>query len=590
MPDARDLRVHDPQLYFAEDGNPRSERFGDIYYSLQDGLSETRAVFLSGCHMPDIWVDRPAFTVAELGFGTGLNIAALLQMWAEHRATERIPKSVQRFLDTNARQKSHLHIFSIEAFLMTRDEAARALNAWPELAPFSEAILNQWPKSRHGFHIMEFPQWGARLTLALMDVREALTQWNGKADAWFLDGFSPALNPDMWAEDVLGLIGQRSKPAARLATFTVAGAVRRGLNEAGFAVSKQPGFGKKRERLEAVFGGEVTPSPIKIPRILVMGAGIAGCSLSYALSSVGLDHDLCDPNGLGAQASGNRAALVTSRLDAGGGAISQLFADAHAYATELYRRLSPQAILRDGVLQRARTERDRTRFEKVAAQPCFAGDALQPHDDGLFMAEALAVEPLAVLNALIGGRMIHAAPRRDIDSYDHVFWAVGAGVWDQSFAADLDLRPVRGQVEVATAEADIPPQAWGGYAIPVPEGVLFGATHDREDRLTDIRDADRLRNIDTLSKALPELAAGIEPSRLTSRASVRVTTRDHLPVAGTLSPGIHVLTGLGGRAFCLAPILALDLVAQVFDIPSSLMASARHLVQIERVLTTNDLM
>ncbi|WAC49310.1 tRNA (5-methylaminomethyl-2-thiouridine)(34)-methyltransferase MnmD [Asticcacaulis sp. SL142] len=573
MSDARDLRVHDPQLYFAEDGNPRSERFGDIYYSLQDGLSETRAVFLNGCHMPDIWADRPAFTVAELGFGTGLNIAALLQMWAEHRA-----------------QTNHLHIFSIEAFLMTRDEAARALNAWPELAPFSEAILNQWPKSRRGFHIMEFPKWGARLTLALTDVREALTQWNGKADAWFLDGFSPVLNPDMWAEDVLSLIGQRSRTGARLATFTVAGAVRRGLTEAGFSVSKQPGFGKKRERLEAVFGGETAASLIKTPRILVMGAGIAGCSLSYALSSLGLDHDLCDPNGLGAQASGNRAALVTPRLDAGGGAVAQLYADAHAYATCLYRRMCPQAILRDGVLQRAQTERDRTRFEKVATQPCFAGDALQPHDDGLWMAEALAVEPLAVLEALTFGRTVHASPPHDIDSYDHVFWAVGAGVWDQTFASHLDLRPVRGQVEVATAEAQILAQAWGGYAIPLPEGVLFGATHDREDRGADIRDADRLRNIDTLSKALPELAAGIDPSRLTSRASVRVTTRDHLPVAGTLSPGVHSLTGLGGRAFCLAPILAQDLVAQVFDIPSPLMAPARHLVQIERVLTTNDLM
>lgn len=560
----------DPQLYFADDGNPRSERFGDIYYSLQDGLSETRAVFLRGCNMPDIWAGRRQFCVAELGFGTGLNIAALMQMWADNRF-----------------QNSHLHIFSIEAFLMSREDAARALNSWPELAPFAEAILNQWPKSRHGFHIMEFPQWGVRLTLALMDVRSALSEWAGTADAWFLDGFSPALNPDMWADDVLSLIGQRSRPGARLATFTVAGAVRRGLTDAGFEVSKQPGFGKKRERLEAVFVGAAMPDSIQFPRILIMGAGIAGACLSNALSFLGLDHDLCDPGGLGAQASGNRAALVTPRLDAGGGAVAQLYADAHSYATGLYRRLCPQAVLHDGVLQRAQTDRDRTRFEKVMAQPCFAGDTLLSHDDGLWMAEALAVEPLAVLEALIGGRRVQPQPPQDIDSYDHVFWAVGAGVWEQPYAAHLDLRPVRGQVEVAALRADIPPQAWGGYAIPLPEGVLFGATHDREDRAVDIRDADRLKNIDTLSRALPEMAARIDAAHLTSRASVRVTTRDHLPVAGTLSPGVHALTGLGGRAFCLAPILAQDLVAQVFDVPSPLMASARHLVQIERVLTVS---
>lgn len=258
-----------PLLTWTEEGEPRSGRFGDVYFSRDDGLAETRAVFLEGCGLPDAWMGRDHFTVAELGFGTGLNIAALLYLWRRTRP-----------------EGGRLHIFSIEGFPLTAAEAARALGAWPALAEATEALIANWPAATPGFHRVDLPGFDAVLDLAVGDAAWALEQWSGVADAWFLDGFSPALNPGMWSPEVMALIAERSALGARLATFTVAGAVRRGLAGQGFIVEKRPGHGRKRERLEARLPSVFEPSPP--PRVAVIGAGIAGASVARALKAQGL--------------------------------------------------------------------------------------------------------------------------------------------------------------------------------------------------------------------------------------------------------------------------------------------------------------
>ena len=571
---------NDPGLFFADDGAPRSARFGDIYYSLQDGLAESRAVFLDGCHLPQGWQGRDRFTVLELGFGTGLNIAALMQLWATHRPAVR----------------AHLHIFSIEGFLMEAGAAGQALSAWPELESYAKALLDQWPASRNGFHHMDFPQWGVSVTLALMDVRTALGAWRGGADAVFLDGFSPALNADMWSEDILALVGTHCHPGAGLGTFTVAGAVRRGLQAAGFAAEKCPGFGRKRERLEAVFtkGHEVSRThPVR--RIAVVGAGIGGCALVQQARWLGLDVDLFDAEGVGAGASGNAVALVTPRLDAGYNAISALFADAYAYAGSLYRRLCPQAIVGEGVSQFADGPRDRSRFARIAGQTIFASgdiaafgageDPDVPAGDGLHLGRALWVRPREVLAALLDGQVPVISEVSEIpDGYDAVILACGEGIFDRPDVVDrFDLRPVRGQVEYAPATAT-PRRALscGGYAVPLDGGLLFGATHERGDRGTDVRDGDRMRNLESLAQVLPERAAALAHQPLQSRASIRVMTRDYLPAMGEVAPGLYALTGLGARGFCLAPLLARALLADLTGAPSPLAAGSETLLNISR--------
>ena len=571
-------------LTWTDDGQPRSRLFGDVYFSAQDGLAESRAVFLQGCGLPEAWAGRRRFVVGELGFGTGLNIVALLDLWRRTRPPD-----------------GRLHIFSIEAFPITADEAARALSRWPELADIAGLLCGRWPGCARGRHRVELPELGAILDLAVMDASEALASWTGAADAWFLDGFSPALNPGMWSDEILGLVAERSAPGARAATFTVAGHVRRGLAAAGFAVEKRPGFGRKRERLEASFPGAAADPPIR--RVAIVGAGIAGAAAARAVRALGGEPILVEAAHPGAGGSGNPAALVTPRLDAGLGEAARLFAQAFGRATALYAAI-PEAVLSQGVLQLAADARDEDRFTRIAASDVFEPGALglldpdgaaarlaEPAPAALDQWSAQVVDPARILAAWTGPvvQAEVATLRRD----DSVWILLDAGgreilnaevvilaaaLASRDLAPDLPLRPVRGQASWVRSPLAAPAAAWGGYVVPTADGLLFGATHDRDDAGADLRAADHARNLATLATALPGLAARIADAPLEGRASVRAVTPDRLPLAGGLGDGLFALTGFGSRGFSLAPLLAEHVAAQALGAPSPIGAAAAELV------------
>lgn len=201
-------------LTWREGGIPVSTRFDDPYFSLAGGLDETRHVFLAGNDLPQRLV--PGFHIAELGFGTGLNLLALAEM-----ATMPV-----RFT-------------SFEGFPMNIDELARAHEAFPALAPLAYALRQGWGQA-------EFTVGQVTARVIIGDVRQMLPIWDGQADAWFLDGFSPAKNPEMWGDDVMTEVARHTAPGGSFATYTAAGHVRRALDSAGFAVTRAPGFAGKR--------------------------------------------------------------------------------------------------------------------------------------------------------------------------------------------------------------------------------------------------------------------------------------------------------------------------------------------------------
>ncbi len=200
-------------------GTPVSARFDDPYFSLDAGLDETRHVFLSGNDLPARL--GPGFHVGELGFGTGLNLLALAQVW---------------------QGPGMLRFTSFEAFPISAEEMARALA--PFALPQTEALIRGWGAS-HGA-CRKITLNGIDAEILIGDARETLPAWTGRVDAWFLDGFSPAKNPELWEPALLRAVAHHSAPGATLATYSAAGAVRRNLEAAGFAITRRPGFGRKR--------------------------------------------------------------------------------------------------------------------------------------------------------------------------------------------------------------------------------------------------------------------------------------------------------------------------------------------------------
>lgn len=221
-----------PELDWRDETIPVSQRFDDPYFSLAGGLEETRHVFLTGNGLPERF--RDGFRIAELGFGTGLNLLAVL---LAHRGP------------------GHIHYTSFEAYPMPAADIARALTAFPEVTDAAEPFLRQWAA---GETILRFPNLTAQVVLG--DARETLSRWDGTADAWFLDGFSPAKNPELWAPELLMQVASHTAPGGTFATYTAAGHVRRALTDAGFAVTRQPGFGRKRHMSVGVLQASATAS------------------------------------------------------------------------------------------------------------------------------------------------------------------------------------------------------------------------------------------------------------------------------------------------------------------------------------------
>ncbi|THD85314.1 FAD-dependent oxidoreductase [Aliigemmobacter aestuarii] len=204
---------------------PVSARFDDPYFSLADGLQETRHVFLAGNGLPGRF--RPGFHIAELGFGTGLNMLAALIAW---RA---------------AGLPGALRFTSFEAYPLSAGDLARALDHFPEARAVAGPFLDQWAAG--GAAGSRRLAWdGIEAEVIVGDARLSLPAWPGRADAWFLDGFAPAKNPELWSADLMAEVAHHTVPGGSFATYTAAGHVRRALADAGFAVERQQGFGRKR--------------------------------------------------------------------------------------------------------------------------------------------------------------------------------------------------------------------------------------------------------------------------------------------------------------------------------------------------------
>ncbi|PAU76033.1 bifunctional tRNA (5-methylaminomethyl-2-thiouridine)(34)-methyltransferase MnmD/FAD-dependent 5-carboxymethylaminomethyl-2-thiouridine(34) oxidoreductase MnmC [Halomonas salipaludis] len=558
---------------------PHSLAFGDVYFSRQDGRAETEHVFVEGNDLPRRfreWCEPRPFVIGETGFGTGLNV---LCAWA----------CFTRYASPDAR----LHLVSTEKYPLARADLARALAAWPELAEAAARLVDQWPEPVAGVHRL----WlDSRVTLDLHfgDSAECLAALDGRVDAWFLDGFAPSKNPQMWQPALFEAMSRRSRDGATFATFTCAGVVKRGLKAAGFAWRKVPGFGRKREML----AGELatpsadetrratpwfTPPPPRPARhVAVIGAGLAGASVAHALARRGVRITLLDREAPGAGASGNAQGALYIKLAVAPNAHSRVYLAGLLHSRRWLEALDPEGALwqPSGVLQLANDSREAERQARFLVQyglpetvvEGVGGDSLAKRS-GLppqafsaaraldypgagwvrpqALCQRLATSPgvtfqrgeVARLAPTAHGWCLTLADGANLDA-DQVVIATAqlANRFDQT--AELPLQAIRGQVSQVSLPEGVPAPTRvicaGGYVPPPQEGVLtFGATfapHDQGDKL---READHAANLAELERTLPgylealrKAGVDLDPARMDGRAAVRAASPDKLPYAG----------------------------------------------------------
>ena len=224
--------IEPARLIYSPDDTPVSETYGDVYHSSAGGHDQARHVFLSGNGLPGRWQGRESFSILETGFGLGLNFLATWLEWRSDRA-----------------RSATLEFISVEKHPFSAGDMAAAHAAWPEFSALSEMLVSRWPPLVAGEHLVELEGGKCLLRLVFGDASEQLPLLDAAVDAIYLDGFSPAKNPDLWSPELCRTLARLSNAGATLATWSVAGHVRQSLAAAGFVVEKQPGFASKRQML-----------------------------------------------------------------------------------------------------------------------------------------------------------------------------------------------------------------------------------------------------------------------------------------------------------------------------------------------------
>lgn len=575
--------------------------FGDIYFQGGQGMDESRHVFLESNNLPRRFAKGGRFQIGECGFGSGLNFLLTWKLWLE-----------------TAPPAARLHYFSIENRPLPPDLMAKVYAQNPAIAALGDTLLRQYPPPFAGIHTIALEPGNVTLTLYFGEAEAALRELDASLDAWFLDGFAPAKNPDIWQDDLLTHIARNTKTGGTFATFTAAGAVRRGLETAGFAVTKTKGYGRKREMLTGI-RREDGKKPSAPSSALILGAGIAGCSAAAALARAGLDVTLIEGGeGPAARTSGNPAGLVYPKLTAAPSPAGDFYLHAFLFARRLLDQI-PEGVFKPcGVLHLALDDEDKARHQKIAAladdpelarvlEPAIACAVSGIHltQPGLFMAQAGYIHPPEFCRHLAGRDNIKIMPGAEIARLapDENGWAaldtqenivaradcavIAAGPWAQKFLPSLPLEYLRGQVSFLGENENSgrlkAALCHDGYVTPALNGLHYaGATFDKSPEPSEfsIRDEDHTRNIEKLSAHIPALFGQDCPAIQGGRTGYRTALPDRLPLADAVpgQRGLFALVALGSHGMTTAPILGELIAARILQTPLPLTAGLiRHL-------------
>ena len=602
------------------DGQPVSGQFGDVYFSRENGLEETRYVFLQHNQLPGRFQqlsNNETFVIAETGFGTGLNFLAAWQAFQEH-----------------APPGSRLHFVSVERYPLSTADLERALALWPELAQQARELVNNYPQPVSGCHRIVLDGGRIRLTLYFGDAVEAFEAMTFSADAWFLDGFAPACNPGLWQDLLIQQVRDHSHQGTTLATFTAVGRVRRALADVGFQMQRVPGFGPKRDMLRGDLEQATPRNNENAGHILVVGAGIAGAATARNLAGRGYRVTVADQGeGPGAGASGNPQGALYAKLGVQLNDQTRLALAALLHSQRFYPLAAPKAWHPTGLLMTGFSDQERERQQKFLAANTYPDTLLRAvnkdqassltgvtcPEGGLWFPGSGWLEPAVLCQQLLdhpnirtefGFRATRLLPcnnrwclsgdgRQDLQA-DTVILAAGHLTRKlMPVTGEFRMKAIRGQItrlpERHLTQAPNAVITGARYLNPPADGhVVTGATFDLRDPDPEVRADSHRENLDGLETMLPGLLAapGMETEGISGRVSFRCTTHDYQPIVGPLVNGeghtlggAWLLTGLGSKGLMWAPLMAEYLADVITGEPQALPRALAGRVSLERCLT-----
>ncbi|MDH5613063.1 MAG: bifunctional tRNA (5-methylaminomethyl-2-thiouridine)(34)-methyltransferase MnmD/FAD-dependent 5-carboxymethylaminomethyl-2-thiouridine(34) oxidoreductase MnmC [Gammaproteobacteria bacterium] len=551
------------------DSQPFSPDYEDIYYSSTGGREESEYVFLQHNHLVSRWQAMVAgehFVIAETGFGTGLNFVLTMKAWAEQ-----------------ARPEAVLHYITIEKHPVSPEDIKRVAANWPELAETYEELLAVYPLPVEGEHCRALLGGRVQLHLVFADVIDALESRELQVDAWYLDGFGPDKNADLWSDQVFRLIEKNSGQGATLSTYTAAGFVRRGLQAAGFEVSKVKGHGKKREMITAVLNHkrpmqstapwyELEKINYQHKQAVIIGAGLAGLTTAWSLVQRGWQVSLVEKHkNIAEEASGNPAGLLMPRLSIDNKTDAQFYTTALLYAAYCLDRLqhndTEQFWFHEGVYSIFKAGKAEKLINRHGYAKQFI-DILQQHDlknyiedkDATvsFFPEAGWASPKGICESLLRAcgaslRLINqnVTDIRQIDnqwqaldergqgiaSAEVLIIANGVGANQFDTVSWLPVSSVRGQItEIAASKSSVALNkalSFDAYVTPEYKGKHYaGATYRVNDDNAQLTQEEQDETVSHLEQCLPGVFA--TPTRLKGRVGFRPVSDDMTPIVGIM--------------------------------------------------------
>jgi tRNA 5-methylaminomethyl-2-thiouridine biosynthesis bifunctional protein len=548
------------------DGQPFSEQFDDVYFSRDQGVAETEHVFIAANDLPQAWQGRKTFCIGETGFGSGLNFVITVQHWLQTSAPD-----------------ARLYFYSLEKFPFSQTDLQRALAVYPRFESIVNELLQVYPPAIRGLHRRNLFNGRVVLMLIFDDVSTGLAQLDQAMDAWYLDGFAPNRNPQMWNEQVFAQLARLSAERTTLATYTSAGFVRRGLAEQGFAMQKMPGYGRKRDMLRGRMtqppASVLTPPWYRVPQtdtqqksITILGAGIAGVTSAWVLAQRGWQVRLIDQLAAPAMAaSGNPLGVVMPRLSLQSGAEGDFHLAAFALAVQQLNRLAAHYPELDwqpaGVAQLASSQRivrhmrdgdfDEQLVQCIDAEHLAEHSGLDLQQDALWFPLAGYLDPRQLCELLLddagervkfignsvidridyqpGAWRLYDAQDQLVDSNAVLLLANGHQLGQFTQTRWLAPQPVRGQLSYLAAAEPLAelrcPICYEGYLLPARHGrQVIGASFHPDDDSIELTDDDHQHNLQALQQWLRPVA--IDTPVQGGRAAVRAATADRLPLLG----------------------------------------------------------